>query len=65
MFQSELAKKIDALITWTDANLNGDPVVWLTMADRLSNDEIAMAAIILSVIAFLLGAGFGVLIGSW
>ena len=51
MFQSELAKKIDALITWTDANLDGDPVVRLT--------------IILSVIAFLLGAGFGVLIGGW
>ena len=36
-----------------------------TFAEIASNDEIAMAAIILSVIAFLLGAGFGVLIGGW
>ena len=35
------------------------------MADHLSNDEIVLAAIILSVIAFLLGAGFGVLLGGW
>ena len=35
------------------------------MADRLTNDEIELAAIILAVTAFLLGAGFGVLLGGW